>query len=156
MEFLKKVLAKVGAGIAYGFGIGIILVLVIWGISDYYENKADEMINGSDDPEKCRDYKKCEESSGLSLKITKERIDEDFVLLGEVKNSGNIEWTSVKVKAELFDQEGNFIDECTERVDQKISPDKVVNFKLSCSSCSKVDLEGYATYKAYIIDGNTW
>ena len=157
MEFLKRFLGKVGTGFSYGIGFGIIIIAISWGSSLYFEKKADEIMSGESDGENCRDFKKCEESSGLEIKITKERISKtDFVLLGKVKNSGDIKWTSAKIKAELFDEEGNFIDECTESVNQKISPNTEVNFKLSCSSCSKVNLDNYKSYKAFIIDGNTW
>lgn len=157
MVFLKKILEKIGTGLAYGIGFGIIMIAIAGGSSLYFENKVDETIYGEVDGDECRNFKQCEETSGLKLKITKERInEEDFILLGKLTNSGVIKWTSAKVKAELFDKEGNFIDECTERVDQKIFPGTEVNFKLSCSKCSKVNLEGYASYKAYIIDGNTW
>lgn len=157
MKFLKKALEKIGTGLAYGVGFGIIMLVYSWANSLYYENKIDKTVYGNSHGDNCRDFKKCEATSGLKLAITKERIDEEeFILLGKLTNSGDIEWTSVSVKAELFDKEGNFIDECTESVNQKVFPDSEVNFKLSCTKCSKVSLDGYASYKAFIIDGNTW
>lgn len=156
MELINNALKKIGSGIAYGIGFGIMIFVFSWAAGTYLENEMEESLNGSEDSEECRNFKKCEESSGLELEITSERINEDFVLLGKIKNTGNIKWTSVTVKAELFDKGGQFVDECNELVDQKVFPGKEVNFKLECAGCSKPHLEGYASYKAIIIDGNTW
>ena len=65
----------------------------------------------------CRRYKRCEDSAGLAVTKTNERIDDKkFILLGNVKNSGKIMWTTVKVKAELFGKDNNVIDEYSEYV----------------------------------------
>lgn len=157
MNVLKMILGKIGAGILYGVGIGLIVALFAWGSSLYFESQNKEIMRGEYNNGECRNYKKCEDKSGLAVTITKERINsEEFIILGNVSNSGDIKWTSVKVKAELFDKGNNFIDECSEYIDQKVFPGQAINFKLSCTKCSKVNMDDYNSYKVSIIDGNTY
>lgn len=156
MKYLKIIFEKIGAGLLYGIGFGLVMILFAWGSNWYFAAKNKELM-GSNMAGECRSYKNCEDSSGLVVTITKERIaDKEFILLGNVKNDGKIKWTSVKLKAELFDKDNNFIDECSEYIDQKVFPNTTVNFKLSCTQCSKVNLEDYNSYKVSIIDGNTY
>ena len=157
MNIILRILEKIGTGMAYGVGIGIVIFAIGFLSSVYYTSEIEREIYGDSDPDECSDFQDCEESSGLVLEITKEKIDsEDFVLLGKISNTGDIKWTSVKVRAELFDSNGEFIDECSETVDRSISPGSEVNFKLSCTQCSKIDLDDYKSYKAFIVGGHNW
>jgi len=89
--------------------------------------------------------------------VLSERVTSDeFVLLGEVSNSGDIGWTSVSLKAELFDENEIFIEECTHHINEKVSPQSKVNFKLNCSKCSDVQLANYSSYKIKVTDANTY
>jgi hypothetical protein len=157
VNIVKMILGKIGAGLLYGVGFGIVMALITWGSAVYFESKSKDRVAVDYETGGCSRYKRCEDSAGLVVTITKERIDDkDFILLGNVKNNGKIKWTSVKLKAELFDKNNNFIDECSEYIDQNVFPNTTVNFKLSCTKCSKIDLQDYNSYKVLIIDGSTY
>ncbi|HAD10075.1 MAG TPA: hypothetical protein DCF62_11380, partial [Porticoccaceae bacterium] len=121
----------------------------------YYDPTSNyEITDGAED---CRRYKDCPEEADLELNITSEKISEtDFIVLGNIKNSGSMDWDNIMLKAELFNSRGEFIEECTEILDATLKPDTSQNFKLSCSSCAKVNLEDYASHKVEIISANNW
>jgi len=157
MQFLKMIFGKIGTGLLYGIGFGLVMALVTWGSTMYFESKAESYMDGDIKNGECKSFKKCDEDSGLDVHISSEKIDIDnFTLLGQIKNSGDIKWTSASIKAELFDKDNTFIDECTEYVNQKVFPGTTVNFKLSCSQCSKINLKDYKLYKVSIIDASTY
>jgi len=157
MERLKLALSKITTGFFYGLGFFIVVAVFYGGVFFYFNEKQDEYsINETGDSD-CRSFKKCEKGSGLAVKIITERVSsEQFVLLGEVSNNGDIDWTSVNLKAELFDENDNFIEMCTHYIDELVSPQSKVNFKLSCSNCSKLELANYASYKIKITNANAY
>lgn len=150
MEFIKSVLVKLGSGVLYGagfiVGLGIIGVYVL-------PHFQDAMISGSEENIKSI-FIEYDESANLLTKVTNERIsDEDFTLLGAIENKGDKTWSSISLKAELYDSNGNFIEQCEEYVNQTSRPGSSINFKLSCGSqCSKLQMEQYSSYKLLISD----
>ncbi len=157
MNKFGLIFSKIGTGLLYGIGFFIVMAIFMWGSTFYFENKREEMLYGDAESGECKDYKRCMESSGLVLGVTSERItEEEFVLFGNIRNEGNTEWTTVDVQAELFDEEGNYIDECKSYVDKRVFPGETTNFKLDCSKCSTVNLENYHSYKVSITDANTY
>ena len=157
MKIIKLILLKIANGFLAGLGFAVVLAIFYWGAYMIFENKSKEFtVNETGDSE-CRNFKKCEKEAGLTVKILSERASsEEFVLLGEVSNSGDIDWTSVNLKAELFDENETFIEECTHYINEKVSPQSKVNFKLNCSKCSKIQLENYNSYKIKIVDAGTY
>lgn len=155
MTFLKRVMEKIFDGILYGIGISLVLFAASFVISEVLFSPLMEPEEGVF--AECSEFEDCPEEAGLFLEITGERISsEDFVLLGNVENQSEYDWDSVRVKAEIFDTSGNFIDECSETLDQKLVAGATSNFKLSCGSCKKVNLDDYGSYKAVIIDADNW
>lgn len=159
MTFIIAAVARVVSGFLYGAGF-IMAVAVVWpSASAYMESDVEEKQTQWEDRAKERDeemrrmFREYDESANLSVSISKERIEsEGFTLLGTVENKGDASWSSVSLKAELFNEAGEFIEECTEYVNQTSAPGSVINFKLSCGSCTKFQLRDYKSYKLTITD----
>lgn len=159
MNFIKAIFVKLGTGFLYGAGFMIAAAVVGNFTFSYMESDMEEMERKQEERNKNREEKmrmmsrSYDESAGLSVSIAKERIaDDEFTLIGTIENNGDTKWSSVSLKAELFNEDGEFIDECTEYVNQTTIPGSKLNFKLSCGSCSKFQLRDYKSYKLAITD----
>ncbi|MGV8836135.1 FxLYD domain-containing protein [Cellvibrio sp.] len=163
MSFIKNMLIKLGTGFLYGAGFSVAIVIVvslslsklsnsIIG-SESEMNQSEEIETEEIETENENEYmfKKYDESAKLVTEITKERISKnEFTLLGILKNEGESSWSSINIKAELFDKNGEFIDECSDYISDNSSPGSSINFKLSCGNCSKFQLGDYHSYKLSI------
>lgn len=158
MHFIKLVISKIGTGFLYGLGFVVAATLIGNAAFSYIEDDIDEKVERSEQRDKEREekrklrYREYDESAKLSASITKERVSEsEFTLLGVLENKGDARWSSINIKAELFNAEGEFIDECSEYITQNSLPGSKLNFKLSCGSCSKFQLGDYRTYKLSVV-----
>lgn len=159
MNFIIAAFVKVVCGFLYGAGF-IMAVAVVWPFaSAYMKSDIEEEQTQWEDRAKERDeemrkmFREYDESANLSVSVSKERIaSEEFTLLGTVENKGDASWSSLSLKAELFNEAGEFIEECTEYVNQTSAPGSIINFKLSCGSCTKFQLRDYKSYKLTIAD----
>jgi len=157
MNILKSILLKIGNGFLTGLGFAVVLAIFYWGAYMYFESNSKSYSFDETGDSECRNFKKCEKGSGLNISVLTEKItSEEFVLLGEVSNSGDIDWTSVNLKAELFDENDVFIEECKHYINEKIPPKSKVNFKLNCSKCSDIQLENYSSYKIKVTNASTY
>ena len=157
MNILKSILLKIANGFLAGVGFAVVLAIFYWGAYWFFENNSERYELNETGDDQCRTFKNCEKDTGLTIDVLSERVSSDeFVLLGEVSNSSDINWTSVNLKAELFDEKGSFIEECTHYINEKVSPQSKVNFKLNCSKCSNVQLDSYGSYKIKVTDANTY
>jgi len=159
MSFIKSISLKIMTGFLYG--IGFIFSIFIIG-SFYFSTYPEGIISTKSERneeyeikttkiERNVTFREYDKSANLVAEITKERISEnEFTLLGVLKNEGIYSWSAINVKAELFNKDGEFIDECSEYISETSSPGKVINFKLSCGSCSKIQFEQYHSYKLSI------
>ncbi|UUA72353.1 FxLYD domain-containing protein [Cellvibrio sp. QJXJ] len=157
MNFIKSIIFKIGIGFLYGAGFAVaIVVIVSISFSKFSERSMSNMSEGKElkkDLKTEREFmfREYDESANLVTEITKERISEnEFTLLGTLKNNGNANWSSINLKAELFNKDGEFIETCSEYISDKSSPGSSINFKLSCGNCSKLQLEEYHSYKLTI------
>ena len=163
MSIFKNSVNKILTGVFYGLGFCLVLFLFSIASSFYFQQtfsteRSTEYSYVSDyDEDKCRSLSECDEP-GLNFEIVSEKIDtESLILLGKIKNDGDIKWTSVSLKVELFDQDGNFIDECSEYISGGVAPNITENFKISCgSNCSKANLDDYHHYKIKIADAHAF
>jgi len=159
VNFIKEALKKMGFGFLYGAGFILAAVTVGSFAFSYIEDDIDKKEVMMEERKKEREkerrlrFRDYDETANLNLSVSKERIeDEEFTLLGSLENNGNEKWSSVNLKAELYNEAGEFIDECGEYITQMSAPDSKINFKLSCGSCSKFQLRDYHSYKLSIVD----
>ena len=154
MDLVKQVFAKIISGFFIGVGFFIAAAL-LGGYAVTHmvstEDETRELDSGTstvltyESP-----YREYSEDAGLEVYVTKEKIgDGAFVLLGKLENAGEDTWQMISLQADLFDKNGQFIEQCTEYVSQILRPGDKVNFKVSCRSqkCNTVDVDGYDSYK---------
>jgi len=159
VNFIKYVFAKIGSGFLYGVGFVIASLLLGSLAFSYVDSNLEAKEQKRKERELARQeerrlmFRDFDETAKLDVEVTKERIEPgEFTLLGKVENRGDAKWSYVSVKAELFNESGDFIDECTEIVSETIAPGQVLNFKLSCGACSQFKLRDYKKYELKITD----
>jgi len=76
--------------------------------------------------------------SALEAKIeTNKKIKNGWVFLGTLTNSGEHDWANATVQIELFDEEGNFIDESDGYIQGAITQGSTHNFKVTFHTCDE-------------------
>jgi len=160
LEVLKQLAIKLFGG--FVLGIGFIAAAGIFGsyaISHIASGVTSEKeIISNKSIKKTRKkyeslFRKYDETAKLSVQVKTEEVGNgSFKLLGELKNSGMHSWSGVKLQADLYNNSGQFIEQCEKYISNSIDPGKTVNFKLVCSSrkCSKLNLNDYNSYKLNI------
>ena len=156
MGTITKGLLRIVSGFLYGIGfmvaIGIGSYFVINQIESEFESE------GFDETFTSIDYVRFDESANLEVAVQTEEItDSLFNLLGQISNNGESTWSSVSLKATLFDESGRFLDQCEHYHRGTIAPGESDYFKMSCGSqCSMVALENYARYELEVIDASNF
>lgn len=158
MSVFKTIGAKLADGFLYGAGFMLAMVVVTAVYYTYMEMNAQATLEANRveySEERKRMFRDYDETALLELSISREIItQEEFTLLGTVENNGDAGWSSVSIKAELFNEAGEFIDECSEYISETSRPGDIINFKLSCGSCSKLQLHDYKSYKISIVNAH--
>lgn len=157
MSFIKNILLKIGTGFLYGAGFSIAFIIISsFSFSYFLDRPKETEIERTEyvetrKSEREKIFKNYDESAKLITEVKKENISEnEFTLIGSLRNEGDSNWSYIKLKAEIFNKNGEFIDQCSEFITEKSSPGSSINFKLSCGNCSKFTLEGYDSYKLSI------
>lgn len=119
---------------------GVLVALRSWMLADYLE------------PLTGPDY---HPDSGLEITAHRQRlVDDDLAILGTLENRGDVTWTSIVLEVELFDTDGQFVDECSEYLRGHYPPDSTENFKVDCSRC-KQSTPDFATYTINVQDASS-
>ena len=71
------------------------------------------------------------------------------VILGNIKNNSDETIRMVKLKVDLFDENGTFIEQCDEYISD-LHNGKQTNFKVSCKSCDSNKTVEHSSYKIYV------
>lgn len=138
---VKDIFGKILYGFLFGTGMGLSILLIIY----IYDN-----INKSDQSYVHKTYN---ENAGLVLTYENDRqVKDGVIVLGTIHNQGKDSWRNIKVEAEVFDNKGNFIDECTETVYLTLEPDARENFKITCGACSTNKIPDYEKVSVRIQD----
>ena len=155
MKIIKDIFIKIGNGFLTGIGFSIAFILFSTVMFHFMDNFFFNDYENTYEEGECYNLKSCDQEHGLSVSIISEDINsQQFLLLGEVINDGDKDWSSIDIKAELFDENNVFIEECKHYVNEKVTAGSKVNFKLNCSQCSTIQLEKYASYQVKITDAS--
>ena len=65
------------------------------------------------------------------------KIKNGWAFLGTLTNGGEHSWDNVTVQIELFDEEGNFMDESDGYIEGAIAPGTTHNFKVTFHTCDE-------------------
>lgn len=82
-------------------------------------------------------------------------LGNQLLIQGTVTNKGNVEINSVEVEAELYNDAGEFVYECSEYIHRKLSPSQVENYQIKCG-CSKNGLPEFSTLKLRIVKASSY
>jgi len=72
-----------------------------------------------------------------------------LLIRGQIKNNAEKEISSIEIEAELFDEAGNFVFECTEYLSESIATNTVENFLIKCG-CSENSVPEYSKIEVSI------
>jgi len=161
MSFIKQILLRIGTGFLYGAGFSVAVVIICSVSFSYFFGNLKETRKERSElaenrkAEMDKIFKKYDESANLVTEVTKQKITEsEFTLIGNLRNEGDSNWSFINLKAEIFNKNGEFIDQCSEIISEKSSPSSSINFKLSCGNCSKINLEEYHSHTLSITEAS--
>ena len=147
---LKKITAFQWIKIGFLLGIGISIPLTVATyvpmifLDDYVMSIGDEYFE--------EEFKEFSMESRLEVKISDiKEVDNGIEFLGVLENQGEDEWDSATIEIELFDSEGNFVDEAEGYIQGIITPSSKHNFKVGFYDCGKEKKIEYADFKAKVI-----
>ena len=144
---------KIVQGFLLGLGFTVAFVLVLIAAQYLYmkyvfEDQVSEAMYGSQ-------WKEYSEEAGLVITEHKPIHTEDSVeFIGIVANNGSDTWDMISIEVELFDEDGKFIDECSEYISSPLAPSKSENFKVSCGGCEKRPIADFDHYEIHIKDAS--
>jgi len=150
MNFIKSAMLKVMVGFLYGCGFMLSVSGAMYFVFESQFEDDMELADGA--------FQQYDDSANLLLSVSSESITEnEFILLGTIQNNGDMEWTQVSLKADLFAEDGSFLDQCEDYVSEQLSPGEFIYFKMSCGSeCSQFALQNFSTYKLVITDASNF
>ncbi len=89
----------------------------------------------------------------LSIREVQKRFsDGELEILGLVQNSGQVPWKSIVIEAELFDADGNFMNELTCTVQAEVAPQGSEYFKLLAKNIPTTQWEATKDVKLKVAD----
>jgi hypothetical protein len=128
---------RAGLVTGIGFGVGLIAVILVYDwISDYRK-------------------KNVVFSDKANLVVKEHRLQRqphNASVIGVVENKGQDSWRYVRIRAELQDASGQFVEDCTEMLDGVLRPGQTQNFKVTCSGGKDRPLVEFARYVVIVSD----
>lgn len=92
------------------------------------------------------------------IKIEKYRQESrgnKLFILGAIKNVGNKKASSIQLEAELLNQEGEFVFECSEYISRSLQPQDVENFQITCG-CGKNPIPAFSDISLRVVNASTF
>lgn len=171
MEFIKKILQWLVMGLCLGVGFTVASFIVSYYAVDFYAESMEERMNeeypsGVEaaepmDPDEAssdingwaeaRSYREFDADSGLAVVEHRgSRVGSDFRVIGTLENRGTGAWKMIGVEVELFDADGNFVEECSDYLNVTLRPEETENFVVSCGSCREGPLPEFEDYEIVV------
>lgn len=79
------------------------------------------------------------------IKHTDTKLKHKLLIIGSLKNNSAEPVNNIKLEAEFF-KDGEFVDECTEYLGNKIGPGQIENFKVACGCSNDFVAPEYDNY----------
>ena len=150
---MLKILKTIGHGALIGLGIMVVFFMTAFILHKSGDPLFSITIQGGPNLSVPGDFK-----TDLSLvsymSYRHKHNANQLVILGKIKNNGQIPWYNIEIQAELYNN-GEFVDECREYV-KILEPGMEENFKIVCGECvgtalpdyNKLDVRIVGAYKA--------
>ncbi len=138
---MKIILTKIFFGFLFGVGFSIAMFGTGFILEQLYN-----VTYVTAETAKLHEVVSYDEDAKLVITSHSERIiDNSLIIIGTFENQGKNTWKHIQLEAEMYDDQGNFINECIGSVSSKIAPSQSENFKIKFSSeCSyKSDFPEY-------------
>lgn len=136
LGFIKNAIAKIGTGFLYGIGIGV----SVGGITYLISERMTESIWNDAALDKV-----------VVTKHEEVKRDEAVYILGTAENRSSDRVRNLTVQVDLFNKDGQFVDQCSEYLQGVIRPNESRNFKVSCGGCKDHPAVAHESYKVHII-----
>lgn len=75
---------------------------------------------------------------------------DQLLILGSIRNNGKKTASSIQLEAELMDEAGKFVYECSEYISKKIKKGESENFQIKCG-CGKIPLPKYTSINLRVV-----
>lgn len=145
-----KILHGFLSGIGFSFAFVLVIAAALYAYSQYMRSEIESVEITS-----MSRWKQYDENAGLAIMSHRPiRRENNLEIVGVVENNGTDTWQSISIEVELFDSEGNFMDECSEYISSALAPKQSENFKVSCGGCEKRPLAEFDRYEIAIKDAS--
>jgi hypothetical protein len=158
MEYLSSwKLIKAGFWIGIGF---IIPSIVVYFIGTYLVYSSPFLWQSSvmeEGMESVEQY--IEESDKISqikiLKYSEKTHNEQLIILGVIENVGSTNVSSIRLEAELLDDNKEMVYECSEYISKKIKGGEKENFQIKCG-CSGQSVPKYTSVSLRVVGASNY
>lgn len=138
-----------GIGLVVPIGLGMLL-------GSYFVRLGDGLVRGDDPVEASyeslvSDYTKLIEITGYRDLSQDGKIN----VLGSLVNKGDEPIGSIKVEAEFFDDQGEFVLERSEYISKKVQPGQTENFQISCG-CKDQTVPAYKSITLRVVSAHNF
>nr|WP_298174654.1 FxLYD domain-containing protein [uncultured Pseudomonas sp.] len=148
-------ISKIRNGFLIGVGFILPIALGVWA--------GDKLVNYSGDSENYEidEYSDFSEiTTDYAELITVEKFsdkskDGKINILGSVINKGKVSVGSIKLEAEFFNNEGEFVQEQSTYISKKLEPNESENFQISCT-CKGQLLPDYKKVTVRVVSAHSF
>ncbi|GAA59064.1 hypothetical protein P20652_0923 [Pseudoalteromonas sp. BSi20652] len=146
LEIIKASLKMIGKGFLYGtgFALGVWFLFTFVLSNIRYPNSP---IAAESESVMVANSTKVK-SSKIKI-ISSKSISRPYLIdiIGTLKNTGDLSTSGVNLKADLFDENNNFIFQCETWLSDEIAPDQSLNFKVGCHGINEDIYKNFGSYK---------
>ncbi len=135
MAIIKKIFKKIGEGFIFGIGAGITAGFIFAFISQMMMQNMWSTEAETIDKVSIFDHHEVNRN-GITF------------ILGTAENNSDNSLRSLTIKADLYDENGTFVKQCTEYL-STLHAKKKSNFEISCKSCDGNKTVKHSSYKIY-------
>jgi len=87
------------------------------------------------------------------IDFREQKNNNQLLILGSIENIGTKKAGSIQIEAELLDENGAFIYECSEYINKDLMPGDIENYQISCG-CGKNPVPDYATVNVRVVSAS--
>ena len=148
-------LIKTGFWLGIGFIIPTILVDVVtiasaWVVTPMVMNADFEELDGESFSFGQADASKIEINSQREM-----MNGNQLLVLGEFTNRNEKAINTIELEADLFDEDGVFVYQCSEYISKKVEAGAIENYQIKCG-CSKNGVPDYDTLKVNVVSASSY
>lgn len=149
LSIFKKI--TMGFWLGLGFFIPLVIVnyagtyLAMFAMPSFMEENMEEALFS--DYDKSNQIKLLEQREEMSGK--------HLLILGSIKNEGSLQVGSIRLEAELYDEQGSFVFECSEYVNKKLAPGETENFQIRCG-CGDTVAPEHASVSVRVVSASSF